>query len=243
MIRRFATSDIHGNFKALKQVLAKANFDNEKDTLIVIGDVCDGYGYTYEVVEQLLKIKNLHFLLGNHDVWFMDNIESGWAERIWTSQGGSETINSYKRHGYAYDKIPKTHQDFFNSAKYYLELDDMLFVHGGFNYCNKKINTGVAHPLDDEPQNLLWDRTFLERCKTGLKVKGWDKIFLGHTTTELDKKKPSEPNIYNYYNDSATIFQIDCGAGWKGRLCMINIDTEEYVLSDYAEQLNGKKGG
>jgi len=229
---RYATSDIHGNHAALKQVLAKAKFDNEEDTLIVIGDVCDGYGYTYEVVEQLLKIKNLHFLLGNHDVWFMNNIDSGWAERIWTSQGGSETIKSYERHGYAYNKIPQTHRDFFNSAKYWFEIDQMLFVHGGFDYPK------VSHPADDDPQNLIWDRTFIERAKNGLKVREWNKVFVGHTTTEADKKNPAEPNIFNFYKDAATIFQIDCGAGWKGRLCLIDIDTEEYVLSDYARELN-----
>lgn len=237
---RYATSDIHGNHAALKQVLAKVNFDNEEDTLIVIGDVCDGYSYTYEVVEQLLKIKHLHFILGNHDVWFMNNIDTGWADRIWTSQGGSETIKSYKRHGYAYNKIPQTHRDFFNNATYWLEMNQMLFVHGGFDYCNKNISMGYTHPSDDKPENLVWDRTFLKRCKNGLKVKGWDKVFLGHTTTE---NEGAIPNIYNFYDDAATIFQIDCGAGWKGRLCLIDIDTEEYVLSDYAQQLNDKRGG
>lgn len=229
---RYATSDIHGNFKALKQVLDKVDFDNEADTLIVVGDVCDGYGYTYEVVERLLKIKNMHFLMGNHDAWFMNNIDTGWAERIWTSQGGSETIKSYKQHGYSYNKIPKTHRDFFNSAKYWLELDQILFVHGGFDYPK------VSHPSNDDPQNLIWDRSFLKRCRNRLKVKGWKKIFIGHTTTELEG---AEPKMMNYYHDAAKIFQIDCGAGYKGRLCLINIDTEKYILSDYAHELNAKK--
>ena len=229
---RYATSDIHGNYKALKQVLDLAKFNYETDTLIVCGDVCDGYGYTYEVVEELIKIKNLHFIIGNHDVWFMNNIDSGWAERIWTSQGGSETIKSYKTHGYSYNKMPQTHLDFFNNGKYYLELDQFLFIHGGFNYPK------VLHPADDTIKNLTWDRDFLYRCRSGLKVKEWDKIFIGHTATTGDG---SEPIIMNFYEDCANVYQIDCGAGWMGRLCLFNIDTDKYVLSDWADELNNKK--
>ena len=36
----------------------------------------------------------------------------------------------------------------------------------------------------------------------------------------------------------AELIQVDCGAGWRGRLCLYNIDTDDYVLSDYAYELN-----
>ena len=40
--RRFAIADIHGNNRALLQVLHRCNFDYENDTLICLGDVVDG---------------------------------------------------------------------------------------------------------------------------------------------------------------------------------------------------------
>lgn len=224
MIKRYAIADIHGNHKALKQVLKESNFDYNKDELIIVGDVCDGYNDSYEVVEELLKIKNKVFIIGNHDAWWMNHMANGWSEDIWLSQGGEATRNSYKSNGYYYGKLPQSHKDFFNNGCYYYELDDMLFVHGGFEY--------PKHPKDCSYENLTWDREFLERCKNGLKVHGWKKVFIGHTTTEHEG---AEPLIMNFDKDTATVINIDCGAGWKGRLCLYNIDTDEYILSDYAE--------
>ena len=66
-MKRYVIGDIHGNYKALVQVLKKSKFDYKKDTLILIGDVVDGYNESYEVVEELIKIKNKVFILGNHD--------------------------------------------------------------------------------------------------------------------------------------------------------------------------------
>lgn len=225
-MKRYVIGDIHGNYKALTQVLRKSLFSYEEDMLIVIGDVVDGYSCSYQVVEELLKIKNLIFIIGNHDVWFMNHMASGWAEEIWLSQGGEETIKSYENKGYYYNKLPQSHKDFFNSGVYYYELDNMLFVHGGFSYPN--------HPKEDTVEMLTWDRGLIERAKNGLRIKGWDKIFVGHTTTE---SQGAEPIAYQQ-DGYGKLVQIDCGAGWSGRLCIYNIDSDQCFLSDYAKTLN-----
>lgn len=228
---RYAIADIHGNFRALQQVLKESKFDYKKDTLIVVGDVCDGYGDSYEIVEELLKIKDCTFIIGNHDVWWMNHMASGWAESIWLQQGGEETIKSYENNGYNYKKIPQTHRDFYNNGRYYYELDDMLFVHGGFEY--------PKHPSECSVDTLTWDRELLHRCKNDLKIIEWKKVFLGHTTSEQEGAKPI---IMDFWDDAATVVQLDCGAGWKGRLCLFNIDTNDYFLSDYAHELNEESG-
>ncbi len=227
--RRWVLGDIHSNYKALKQVLKRGKFDYKKDLLIVIGDENDGYCEAYEVVEELLKIKNLVFIIGNHTLWMMQHIETGWAQNIWLSQGGANTIKSYKSHGYKYNAMPKTHTDFFNNGVYYYELDGMLFVHGGFDY--------PKMPWEDTMENLVWDRELLNRAKCGLKIKEWKKVFLGHTSTEMHGS--TEPSIIDMHPGKfAKVFQIDCGAGWRGKLCLMDIDTEEYFLSDLALELN-----
>ncbi len=233
IMRRFALGDGHGNYKALKQVLKKSKFDYEKDELIIIGDVVDGYSCSFEVVEELLKIKNRVFIIGNHDVWWMNHITTGWAEEIWLIQGGKATRESYKSHGYYYKKLPKTHKDFFNNGVYWYEVDGMLFVHGGFDY--------PKHPKDCDIEYLTWDRELIERMKCGLKIKEWKKIFVGHTTTENVDAKPL---VIDYHGDKfAKLIKIDCGAGWSGRLCLYNIDTNEYFLSDFARKLNTNDEG
>lgn len=222
-MKRYVLGDVHANIKALRQVFEESNFDYKEDFLIIIGDVVDGYCGAYECVEELIKVKNKVFIIGNHDIWFMDHIANGWSEFIWTSQGGNNTIKSYKHNGYNYKKMPKTHKDFFNSGVYWYEIDEMMFVHGGFEY--------PTLPKDSTPEVLTWDRSLITRCKNRLKIKKWKKIFVGHTTTENDGAEP----ITHSKKDGADLIQIDCGAGWLGRLCLYNIDTHKYFLSDYAE--------
>jgi len=229
-MKRYVIGDIHGNYKSLKQVLKNSKFNYKKDLLIILGDIVDGFNESYEVVEELLKIKNKIFILGNHDIWFMNHISNGWIDYLWTSQGGNATIESYKDNGYNYKNINKRHKDFFNSGIFYFELDNMLFIHGGFDY--------PKHPKDCSIENLTWDRELINRMCNGLKVKEWKKIFIGHTTTENIDSKPSIIDFYN--GEYAKLIRVDCGAGWKGRLCLFDIDTEEYFLSDFNEIINNR---
>lgn len=251
-MKRFCIADPHGNYKALKQVLEKSKFDYKKDMLIVLGDVCDGYKDTYKVVEELLKIKNLVFICGNHDEFLKKFIDGEWSEPClerewWLQQGGYNTLRSYgakvikEGKGFFLGEnnigeidmskfnIPEAHSRFFDSGVYYYELDNMIFVHGGFSY--------PEHPRNDTKEKLTWDRELIERCKNGLRIKEWDKVFVGHTTTE---NQGAQPIIYQQEGFGKFV-QLDCGAGWKGRLCIYNIDTEEYFLSDYAMELNDGK--
>ena len=64
MGRIFVIGDIHGAHKALVQVLERCEFDYENDQLITIGDIVDGWGDSYMVVEELLKIKNRIDIIG-----------------------------------------------------------------------------------------------------------------------------------------------------------------------------------
>ena len=72
LYKTFVIGDIHGANKALEEVLEKSNFDYDNDTLISLGDLCDGYSETPQVIETLMKIKNLVSIIGNHDSWLYD---------------------------------------------------------------------------------------------------------------------------------------------------------------------------
>ena len=80
---RFTVGDIHGRYEALIEVLKASKFNYLEDKLILLGDICDGGYNTYEVVEELLKIKNLVFCLGNHDCLDAETevlTKSGWKK-------------------------------------------------------------------------------------------------------------------------------------------------------------------
>lgn len=243
--RIFCMGDIHGAHKALKQCLERSNFDYENDTLIQLGDVCDGWSEVYECVEELLKIKNLIAIKGNHDDWFLDFIKYGQHGVNW-QQGGLGTLKSYCKNldkewnptfaGYItnliVEDIPETHREFFKNQKlYHIDYKNRFFVHGGFDRTQFVDYLAVTAPHD-----FYWDRELWEKaqsCIGNQKLKTaneFSEIFIGHTATEFtykDCKPVSRGGVTN----------LDQGAGWSGKLTMMNIDTKEYLQSDNVKDL------
>jgi serine/threonine protein phosphatase 1 len=134
------------------------------------------------VVEELLKVKNLIFVLGNHDIWWTNHLFKGQTPIAWVTQGGANTLNSYG--GKVIPdvmlnidgvKVPKTHIEFFGNGLYYYEFDEMVFVHGGFN---------PETPIkEQELESLLWDRSIIKYAESN-NIKNYKKVFIGHTTTQ-----------------------------------------------------------
>ena len=240
--RTFVMGDIHGAYLALRQCLERSGFDYQKDTLIQLGDVVDGYGESFETVEELLKIKNLISIIGNHDAWFAEFIQTDFHPYFW-NYGGEATIRSYLaqtgklgtcfRTGTGFktslnsSDIPPRHRKFFNSQKlYYIDEKGNCFVHAGF-----KQNIPFSA---QEHTEYYWNRKLWEDA-IGYKLAGMssDKfemattfthIFLGHSsTTNWESDKPlTAMNITN----------LDTGAGHSGRLTIMDIETREYWQSD-----------
>ncbi len=215
----FTVGDIHGRAKALKQVLVRSKFDIGKDKLICLGDVVDGGMQSKECVDILLEIKNLTYVLGNHDTWFMNWIKTGTELPVWYHQGGINTIRSYS---YNHLLVPVSHQDFFNKGLKYYVLKNMLFVHGGFN---------PNEPIKNQPlQDLVWDRTIIEYAKKQ-RIKNYKYVFIGHTTTQTQGSDVNIKNILEpiwFHN----LCMMDLGAGFTGKLCIMDVNTKEFWLSD-----------
>ena len=223
-MKTFVVGDIHGAFRALLQCFERSGFNRRSDRLIVIGDVCDGYPEVKQCIDELLKIKQCELIIGNHDMWALDWALRGESPDIWTSQGGNRTKESY---GGA--PMPKTHVDFLKSGHLWFEIGDQIFVHGGFN---PDIPLS-SHSADD----LVWDRMLLDtawkkhltgkECRMG----HYKDIFIGHTVTEL----------YNSFKPihACNVWDIDTGAGWSGRLTIMDVNTKEYWQSDLTPDLYG----
>lgn len=220
--RRFVIGDIHGAHKALIQCLEKSSFDPQSDLLISLGDLCDRWPEVNRVFDTLLKVKNLVLLLGNHDQWALEWFLHGEAPEIWLMQGGDITMESYA------NGVPKTHVDLLAHAALFHELDNKLFVHGGFN-----------PELDINNQNsdlLLWDRKLIRSallCKkqgTEKHLTSYDEVYVGHTPTiNFDETVPIK---------ACEVYLMDTGAGWPGGvLTMMNIDNKEFFQSDPVDKL------
>ncbi len=236
-MKRYVIGDIHGAYKALIQVVKRAAFDYEIDQLICLGDVADGWPETKACIDELLKIKHLIFILGNHDKWAFDWMKTGWQEAIWIEQGGKATVQSYGLPWAGYGikpDVPESHIRLFEQAyPYYVSDNHKLFVHGGYD-------PGI--PIENQPlDTLLWDRslfnTALSRWKIGdfsHKLTAYDEVFIGHTTTESFSEIPVK---------MADVWALDQGAGWGGKLTIMDVDTHEYWQSDRVRGLyQGTKG-
>lgn len=227
-MKTFALGDLHGAYRALLQCFERSGFDRNKDRLIVLGDVCDGYREVRQCIDELLKVKNCDLVIGNHDIWALDWALRGIAPDIWTSQGGKQTIASYGG-----ERMPQAHIDFLKGGQLWLELGEQIFVHGGFD---------PDIPLSkNSAEILVWDRELLDRAWRKHKVDPqyrfgpYSDIFLGHTTTEM--YYALEPlHVCN-------VWDLDTGAGWSGKLTIMDVETEEYWQSDLSPSLYGGTPG
>lgn len=217
MIKRtLAIGDIHGRAQALKEVLDLSKFDYDNDRLIILGDIVDGGLESCEAVDLLLQIKNKVLLLGNHDLWFYNFINTDKADPLWLSQGGAATIVSYFHH---YSGVPQSHCDFFSTVKpYFLDEDNNLYVHGGIN---------PVIPLESNKVNdIIWNRSLISTMQKKPDVlEKYNNVFIGHTTT-ISIAGTDQPVRYN------NLWCLDTGAGSSGRLTILDVKTKEFWQSE-----------
>jgi serine/threonine protein phosphatase 1 len=225
-MRTFAIGDIHGAHKALLQVFDRSGFDAEKDRLITLGDVTDYNPESAEVVEELLSLKNMIAVRGNHDVWAAKYILHKIPDRMWVWQGGQQTMNSYQETGLGDD--PRHHDFFKNQPLYFVDEGNRLYVHAGFE---------PSLPIEEQDEAILcWSRKLWnnlmhqERYSQGIPDFGYDSVFIGHTPTLKDFGDTDPVNI-------GTVWNLDQGAKKDGRLTMMNVDTKEYWQSDLVSEL------
>lgn len=218
-------TDVHGAAKALDEVLIKANFDFDNDQLIIGGDLCDGYPQTYEVLEIISKIKNKILLRGNHDTPFINFLNKGYVAKYWEKMGAYSTIQSYDNKS---QEDKQKHLSILKQSKKYHKIDDMLFVHAGFN---------LNRPLDKQSfKDLNTNHSFWEKVLHSRKKKfnpineEYKLIFIGHTPT--NKKSRNAIPIRK-----SNVINCDTGAGNGGRLTLVNIKTLELIQSQYCNKL------
>lgn len=210
----YVVGDIHGRLEALEEVLEKSNFDRENDTLISLGDVCDGGKDTKKCFNILGTIKNKIITIGNHDRWYLNWIDTGKELPVWVMQGGYATMRSY---GFNPNNVPDEHIRMLrDSIPYYIDSDNNIFVHGGFN-------PRVA--IEKQTTEFItWDRTLVKYANEKKSIiKPYNRIFVGHTTTQFYK---SEVPLF-----LGNVIMMDTSAGHKGKLTIMNVDTLEYWQS------------
>ena len=219
-MKKFVIGDIHGAYRALMQCLERSEFDYSKDKLICLGDVSDGWTETVECFEELLKIKNLIYIMGNHDQWLKDWLKKGEQPDVWLLQGGQNTKDNYLKHP---KDIMKKHLEFLSNAAFYYKDGKRVFVHGGLHPTDKLEET--------KEQFLLWDRSLFDNRHMESYMElfsDWKEIYVGHTSVWNVSHKPIK------YNN---VWFMDTGGGWEGKVSMMDIDSKEIFQSEKSIEL------
>ena len=228
-MRTVVIGDIHGAYKALKQLLEKANLP--KDTkYIFVGDYVDGWSESAEVVSYLIDFSEKNdcvFIRGNHDELLYNYLKYNDDNPAWRSQGGESSIQSYAK--LSEEEIEKHLQFFENLSNYHIDSENRLFVHAGFMNQN-----GPQHEY--YPNLVYWDRTLWEMVcamdesiseendKYPKRLKIFKEIYIGHTpVTRVGFDKPAS---------FANVWNVDTGAAFKGKISMLDVDSKEIWQSE-----------
>lgn len=234
-MKTFAIGDIHGYLKPLEQCLNRSGFDFENDRLICLGDVADRGPETFECFELLLTIKNLVYILGNHDCWLLKyfndkskSLISDWAAS-WLKFGGKATLLSYQKNEMKF----KRHQQLLNNANlFYLDESDRLYMHGGFET--------DQFLIEQTAEIFCWNRSMWEaayfaeddisyQLDTNSSIKS-NTIFIGHTCTHRKHPNLKPKNFKNVWN-------LDQGAGHGYKLTIMEVEKLSYWQSDLVKEL------
>jgi serine/threonine protein phosphatase 1 len=221
--RKFVIGDIHSHYEEMMELLEIVNFDFDNDTLISLGDLVDRGTNPIGVIETLMKIKKFIHILGNHDVWCYQYLVNKDQPAEWISQGGKSTLNAYLNN----QEYQERHISFFEKARlYYVDGENRLFVHGGFNH-------RIPFKLQiDNKELLTFDRslvlTAMEYEQYDQTFKEFSEIFVGHTPTQFIKE-----NIPKKFSN---LWMLDTGVYISGKLTIMDIDTKEFWQSTSKEK-------
>lgn len=198
----------------------------------------------------LVRRNDKSYFTGN--CWFNEYCQYGLHPCMW-QQGGLGTLKSYCKYldklyynmdsgGYTTNllptDIPKSHRDFFKNQKlHYRDHENRFFVHGGFDRMQYIDYLDIADPVE-----FYWDRDLWKQAKSCSKdqklktAEDFKEIFIGHTATINDSVDEKGMRDFKPVN-SGGVYNLDQGAGWFGKLTMMNIDTKEYWQSDITQEL------
>lgn len=236
-MRRLVIGDVHGGYRAMMQVLERAEFDEKEDMLIGLGDYADGWPEVKEVIEYLRNLPNFSGVIGNHDAWLLNWLEhKDSTPIIWTSQGGEASLDSYKKTSSSYKM---NHRKFLENLPYYYTLNDKLFIHGG------PITTRYGIDMSRQTEfDMMWSRelfmdvahSILQSKNAEINISPFEEVYIGHTTTQR-LREDFHPVIFQ------NVFMLDQGGGWNGKLTVMDIDTKDYWQSDFVPSLYPEEKG
>lgn len=231
----YVISDIHGEYDAFEELLAKISFGDD-DTLYILGDVLDRGPNPIKVMRKLMTMPNVICIAGNHEMMALEclnfllqeisnmaieNLDQETLDNLltWQYNGASTTINEFRKLSVSErQEVIAFIRDFSAYEEMTVGENKYLLVHAGLgNFSpDKKLSEYTIH-------DLVWDRGTLGK-------KYFDDVITitGHTPTMVIPGNSNPGYIFQFNNR----IYIDCGACFpSGRLAAFCLDTGEEFYS------------
>ena len=231
----YVISDIHGEYDAFEELLAKISFGDE-DTLYILGDILDRGPNPIKVMRRLMTMPNVICIAGNHEMMALkcldfllqeisdmtiENLDQETLDHLvtWQYNGASTTINEFRKLGVSERQdVIEFIRDFSAYEKVSVGKQKYLLVHAGLgNFSPEKdLSEYTIH-------DLVWDRGTLGE-------KYFDDVITitGHTPTMAIPGNRRPGYIFKFNNR----IYIDCGACFPGgQLAAFCMDTGEEFYS------------
>jgi len=234
MSKRWVIPDVHGCINTLKALVENQIKPSKYDWLFFLGDYIDRGPDSKGVIDYLMHLQkeeyNLRLIRGNHEDYlsrlYANENEtkklfgisiSNKLKKEWYKHGGKETLRSFNINDP--QKIPQKYISWMKDLEYYVELDDCIMVHAGFNF--------DAHDPFLDTHSMMWIKEFSVDQKL---VKG-KKIIHGHVPVSIDFiQLMNNTRSFNFIDLDNGIYIKD-KAGF-GKLVALEINSRELLIQE-----------
>lgn len=163
--RTLIITDLHGCYDECRELLQKMAFDEEKDTLINLGDTIDRGPKIYETFVFLRDLKERMgdrciLIRGNHEQMMIDALLNGGRDKdLWYYNSGEKTVFSFLHHKHRI----REYIDWYEKMPYYYAAETFNCVHASMK---------DPDPAANDIETLIWGRDTDYEGKT---------VLTGHT--------------------------------------------------------------
>jgi len=232
MSRRIAIGDIHGCLKTMQKLIEEGITLTREDTLYFVGDFIDRGPDSKGVLDYISRLitenYRIYSVRGNHEEMLLESLSDPKFLVGWMYNGAERTL-----HSFGFDpgifltsetvhQIPAKYIKQIEKLPYYIELEDYLIVHAGFNFY-------MTDPFQDN-HAMIWSREMMyDPEKANHRI-----VIHGHTPVSVDEIRQmiTDPD--------SSLINIDGGCVYTeypelGNLVAFDLDSKDLVVQRNVE--------
>ena len=227
MSRRIAIADVHGCLKTLRKLIEERISLNGDDSLYFVGDFIDRGPDSKGVLDYISRLAGddyrIYSVRGNHEEMLLESLMDPKFLPNWIYNGAETTIYSFGLDPGLFltietvYQIPSEYIQQIEKLPYYIELEDYLIVHAGFNFY-------MDDPFQDH-HAMIWSRDMMyDPDKANHRT-----VIHGHTPVPVEEIRQM------IADPSPGLINIDAGCVYTeypglGNLVAFNLDNRELVV-------------